>query len=81
VIGVPDLEDCINFMNKMLFTFTEKEFKVRLEAFSQYYEILIAGIRTRNDTIEEQKTIIKYLQDKVNNVLEAEYLSKVTKLL
>ena len=37
VITVPDLEDCVNYMNKLLFTFTEKEFKNRIESFSQYY--------------------------------------------
>ena len=30
VITVPDLEDCVNYMNKLLFTFTEKEFKYRI---------------------------------------------------
>lgn len=29
VITVPDLEDCVNFMNKLLFTFAEKEFRYR----------------------------------------------------
>lgn len=81
VITVPDLEDCVNYMNKLLFTFTEKEFGYRFDTFSQYYEILIAAIRSRNKTIAQQSSIIKMLQDKVNNTLEAEYLSKVSKLV
>jgi hypothetical protein len=56
-------------MNKLLFTFTEKEFRARLETFSQYYEILIDGIRTRNQTISQQNSIIKHLQNKVKNTL------------
>jgi hypothetical protein len=36
VITVPDLEDCVNYVNKLLFTFSEKEFKYRIETFSQY---------------------------------------------
>lgn len=38
-------------------------------------------MRSRNRIILEQKSIILHLQEKVNNVLEAEYLSKVSKLL
>lgn len=68
-------------MNKLLFNFTEKEFRVRLDTFSQYYEILVEGIRARNGVILQQKAVIKHLQDKVKNTLEAEYLSKVSKLL
>jgi hypothetical protein len=44
VITVPDLEDCVNYMNKLLFTFTEKEFKNRIETFSQYHDILIEAV-------------------------------------
>ena len=81
VITVPDLEDCVNFMNKLLFTFTEKEFGYRLDTFSQYYEILMEAVRSRNKTIGQQAAIIKLLQDKVSNTLEAEYLAKVSKLV
>jgi hypothetical protein len=81
VITVPDLEDCVNYMNKLLFTFTEKEFKNRIETFSQYHDILLEAINDKNKTINEQAALIKYLQDKNTNLLEAEYLSKVTKLL
>ena len=69
VITVPDLEDCVNFMNKLLYTFTEKEFTHRIDTFSQYYEILIEAVRNRNKTIAQQSAIIKMLQDKVNNTL------------
>lgn len=39
------------------------------------------GLRSRNQTINQQKVIIKHLQDKLKNTLEADYLSKVSKLL
>ena len=68
-------------MNKLLFTFTEKEFKHRLDTFSQYYEILVEAINDKNKIINEQSVIIKHLQNKVQNIGEAEYLGKVTKLL
>lgn len=38
-------------MNKLLFTFTEKEFKNRIETFSQYHDILIDGINEKNKLI------------------------------
>jgi len=56
-------------MNKLLFTFTEKEFKNRLETFSQYYEILIEAINDKNKIVNEQAALIKYLQTKNNNLL------------
>jgi hypothetical protein len=81
VITVPDLEDCVNYMNKLLFTFTEKEFKARIETFSQYSEIMLEAINDKNKVINEQKALIKHLQNKNSNLLEAEYLGKVTNLL
>lgn len=69
IITVPDLEDCVNYLNKLLFTFTEKEFKHRIETFSQYYEILIEAINEKNKTINEQSALIKYLQNKNKNLL------------
>ena len=68
-------------MNKLLFTFTEKEFKNRIETFSQYHEILIEAVNEKNKVINEQSALIRHLQIKNGNLLEAEYLSKVTKLL
>lgn len=81
VITVPDLEDCVNYMNKLLFTFTEKEFKNRIETFSQYHDILLDAVNDKNRLINEQAALIRHLQNKNANLLEAEYLSKVTKLL
>lgn len=43
--------------------------------------MLTDGIKHRNQIINEQKSIIKLLQDKVKNTSEADYLSKVSKLL
>lgn len=81
VITVPDLEDCVNYMNKLLFTFAEKEFRFRIETFSQYYDILIEAVNDKNRVICEQTALITHLQHKNQNLLEAEYLSKVTELL
>ena len=39
------------------------------------------AINDKNKVINEQAALIKYLQHKNNNLLEAEYLGKVTKLL
>lgn len=39
------------------------------------------AINDKNKLINQQAALIKYLQDKNNSLLEAEYLGKVTKLL
>lgn len=51
VITVSDLEDCVNFLNKSLFTFTEKEFKYRLDTFGQYCEMLVDAVQYKNAEI------------------------------
>ena len=42
---------------------------------------MMEAINDKNKVINEQAALIKYLQNKNNNLLEAEYLGKVTKLL
>jgi len=42
---------------------------------------MIEAINSKNKKINEQSALIKYLQRKNNNLLEAEYLGKVTKIL
>lgn len=48
VITVSDLEDCVNFLNKSLFTFTEKEFKYRLDTFGQYCEMFVDAMQFKD---------------------------------
>lgn len=38
VISSTDLEDCINMLNKELFTFSERELCMRMETFNLMYE-------------------------------------------
>ena len=42
---------------------------------------MIESINDKNKLINEQAALIKYLQNKNDNLLEAEYLGKVTRLL
>lgn len=55
VINAVDLEECVNYLNKGLVGFAEKEIKNRTESFSYVYDVL----NTKNQAQEKEIEALK----------------------
>jgi hypothetical protein len=63
VVAVNDLEDCVNYLTKSLFNFSEREIKKRMESSQFIFDMLNARIRSQNKEIEVQKLKIEQLEN------------------
>jgi hypothetical protein len=57
-----DLEECVNYLNKGLNSFAEKEIKNRTESFSYLYDVLNSKNNAQEKLIEALKMKILQMQ-------------------
>jgi hypothetical protein len=55
VISAIDLEDCVNFLSKELFSFAEKEFKARMDTTAYIFDMMQSTIDAKNKEIHRLK--------------------------
>ncbi|KAL4500564.1 hypothetical protein ABPG72_002988 [Tetrahymena utriculariae] len=67
VISVNDLEDCIQYLNKAIQQFGEKEIKKRIDSAQYLYDLQNSKIKSQQkhiDALKQQIKLIKTLQNK-----------------
>lgn len=81
VISSNDLEDCINYLNKELYSFAEKEFRARMDTTAFIFDQLKSKILSQEKVIEAQEKKIRELEESFKEKLEAQVLAKSSQAL